>query len=118
MEIVKKPVVALLKLGETFGEIRGQDVSDPEAMASHLVCVGRPDALERGTDLALASGSLVSGVQEPVGRKDQVGLLGDHYLLLRIDPHGLHIATFLFESNRIQDNSTSDDIHRAFTEYS
>ena len=35
-----------LEFLESFFEIRGEDVSDPEAVSADLVCVGRSDALE------------------------------------------------------------------------
>ncbi len=43
-------------------------------MAAYLVGVARSYPLEGGTDLALACGLLICGIEEPVCREDEVRL--------------------------------------------
>ena len=67
--------MTVLELLELLFEIRSKDVPDPESVTADLVSVGRTDALQGRTDLPLACGSLVGGVQKAVGRKNQAGFL-------------------------------------------
>ena len=107
-----------LELPEPLLEVWSKDVADPETVPADLVGVGRSDAFQRGADLALPSRSLVGRVQKPVGRKNQVRLLGYEQLLLRVDVHLLHVRAFLPQRDRIQNDTASDDVGGAFTEYS
>ena len=87
-----------------------------ESVTADLVCIGRADTLKGRTDLALSGGSLVSGIEKSVGRKDKMSLLGYHQFLLRIDIHLGYIAALLLESNRIENDTATDDIDGTFAE--
>ena len=116
MKVIEKPVVTSLEFGETFLEIGCQDVPYTETVAAYLVGVGRTYALKGGTDLALAGGSFIGGIQKPVGGKDEVGLLGNDDLPSWFYPHCTDIGTFLLEGHRVKHDSASDYVDGAFTE--
>ena len=76
--LLEKSDMSVLKLGVSFREICCEDVAYAKSVTADLVCISRTDAFECGSDLSLAHGCFVGSIKKSVGRKDQVGLLGDH----------------------------------------
>ena len=107
----------LLELGEPVAEVIRKYVSDPEAVAADLVGVGRSNALEGGAYLALACSGLLCCVEQLVGRKDEVGLLGDAYLPVRVDAEFLHACALLPEGDRVKYDTAAYDVGGTIPEY-
>ena len=96
-----------------FLEIRQQDIAHPDAVSAGLVHIGRPDALQGGTDLLDAFGRFGGGVEVAMRRQDEVCLLGDEQALAVIDPERLQLIEFLFQGNGIDDHAIADQIDQA-----
>ena len=93
-------------------EGRGEDVAYAQAIPAGLVHIGGADALEGGTDLALALRRLAGGVQHPVRGEDQVRLLGDQEFAGDVHALGLDGLDLILQDDRVDDDAVADDVHR------
>ena len=93
-----------------------QQVAHTQTVTADLVRIGRADALAGRTDFALALGSFVSRIQDPVCRQDQVSLFGNIQLFRQIVSTGSQCLGLLLEQERIQNDTVADHVHLATLE--
>ena len=110
-----QPPAQGLVVGEQPGDLGLQrhgigQVRDPHGPTAHLVLVGRADAAAGGADLARTGGCLPGGVQVPVDRQDQAGIVGQGQQLrpdgdaLALDPGDL-----VEQGPGVDDHAVADD---------
>ena len=109
--LVEEGDVAALELGISVCKVRSEYVAYTEAVTADLVCIGRSDTLEGGTDLSLAHGCFVGSIEESVGREDEVRLLSDYDALGYRDAGlSFDILAFAPECDSVKYDTVSYDI--------
>ena len=115
--LVKKGDMSVLKLGVSFWEICGENISYAKPVTSYLVCVSRSNTLEGRSDLTLAHCRLVGCIKKSVGRKDQVGFLcDDDTLSYRNACLCSDVGAFAHESDRVEHDAVTYDVLCVFSE--
>lgn len=91
-------------------------VAEAKAVARNLVGVAGTDTLAGGADFRLALGAFAGGVEQTVGRQDDVGLAGNLEDGLEVDARGLEFACLLGEENGVEHDARADDVDLAVLE--
>lgn len=88
-----------------------QQVAHAQTVATHLVGIGRTDALACRPHFGIALGSLISGVEQTVGRHDEMSLLRNVKALLQVVTRGFERFGLSLEEGRVEHHAVTDDIH-------
>ena len=116
IETAENALVTGLGAAVNLPEIGTEQIADAHAAAADLVGIGRTDALARGADFGAALGGLVSGVEQTVGRQNQMGLLGDAELAREVVTALGQLLGLGAEQNGVDDHTVTDDIGLAALE--
>ena len=108
--------MARLGTGVNLAEVGAQQVAHAHAVAAHLVRIGGADALARGTDFRAALGSLVSRVENPVRRQNQVCLLRDAELPRQVVAAAGQLLGLGTKQNGVEHYAVTDDVGLAALE--
>ena len=87
-----------------------QDVAHAKTVAANLIGIGRTDTLARRTHLVLALGSLNGGIEQAMGRHDEVSLLRYVKTRLQFVSAAFQFTSLLHEKIRSQHNAVADDV--------
>ncbi len=87
-----------------------EDVAHTQSVARNLVGVGGSDALACGAHFVLALGSLVGGVEQSVGRHDEVCLFRNVESLAQGVPAALEVAGLVHKQVGSQHDAVADDV--------
>ena len=99
-----------------LAEVYGSNIAHAETTACNLVGIGRTNAFEGGAYLGVAFGLLVSGIEETVGRNDEVGFLGDIKVFGGIDSALAQGFNFVFEDIGFDEDTVADNVQFIFVE--
>ena len=99
-----------------FEEVVGEDIADPQAISSGFIHIGRADAFEGRTDFAGTFGGFRGGIDDAVGRQDQVGFFRDLEFAAYVDAIGFQVFDLFGQDHRIDDHAVTDDVDRSRAE--
>ena len=116
IQILQKLEMSCLQFRKPFLEIRSENIADTKSMTRNLICICRSDTFQCRTDFALSGSSLISRIQKLVCRENEMSLLGNQELSLRIYSQLADIAALFTECNRVENDTASDDIGRSLSE--
>ena len=94
-----------------------QDVTHTQTVAADFIRISGADALACGSHLGVSLGCLVSGIQQAVGRQNEVGLLGDVQTFFQVVAGSLQCFGLGFEQSRVQYHPVTDDVYLIALEY-
>ena len=98
-------LVVPARFRELAGQVgRPQEVAHAETPPARLVFVGGPDAAQRRSDLPLTAHLLGHRLELPVMRKDQVGAVGDHEVVVDRDAATAQRRDLLLEGPGVDDH--------------
>ncbi len=104
----------IFECGVTFHECRRQNIAHTQTVAAGFIHVGRPDALEGGTDLCFSLGGFRSGINDTMGRQDKVRPFGDHQPFLYVYTQSAQLVYLIHQDYRINHHTVADDIRHIF----
>ena len=93
-----------------------QQVTYAQTVAADLIGVSRADAFTGRTDFTGTFCSFVSGIQDTMGRQDQMSFLRDTQLFSQVVSAGSECLRFLLEQQRIQYDTVTDNVYLASLE--
>ena len=95
---------------DVSAEERGvEQVDDAEAVAVHLVFVGRADAAAGGADLRAAGGVLGGELDHAVVGQDDLGAVGDEELAVDGEAGVLELLDLVEEGHGVEHDAVADD---------
>ena len=107
--LLDQPVIAGLEVGQ-------KNVTDAKAIPAGLVHVGRTYAAQSRPNFVLALLLFVGGIQQTVGRQNQVRLARDEQPRVHIHPMVLDLHNLTLQSNRVNDHAIANQVLLAFVE--